>query len=50
MKKSKKLLFSLALLLTAAPAVAGPAFRYETPCYLENKVNGGYQDYICTVI
>ena len=50
MKNSKKLLFSLALLLTAAPAVAGPAFRYETPCYLENKMNGGYQDDICTVI
>ena len=43
-----KKLFLLMLLLPL-PAMAGPAFKYQTNCYLESKEQN-YQEDICTVV
>ncbi len=43
----KKLLFIIAL-LSATPAFAGPAFKYQTNCYLESQ--NDYLEDLCTVV
>ena len=37
------------MLLLPIPALAGPPFKYQTNCYLEQK-DGVYQEDICTVV
>jgi hypothetical protein len=37
-----------ALFLICLPAYAGPAFKYQTPCYLETRTNDPAD--ICTVV
>jgi len=45
---SMKKLLALAAILIASPALAGPPFKYQTECLLEN--NGQVQNDICTVV
>lgn len=47
-KIMKKLLIVAAAILSTAPALAGPPFRYYTDCVLED--GGNYLQDVCTVI
>ena len=45
----KKLLLICSVLF-ALPAGAFPAFKYQTPCYLEKKEANQYFEDVCTVV